>query len=157
MPEIKIVELDPMRAAYFRSATGYDLKGAKSAFDRLGEHFRKNPPAGETLVLGLCWDDPKTVPNDRCRYDAAFTFTGEPPAGTDGVHELPKGTYAHYRYVGPYDGMGIAFEDAHRQLRELGGYRMRDTASLEIYRNDPASTPHAEAITDIHLPVQRRA
>ena len=31
MPEIKIVELDPMRAAYFRAATGYALKGAKSA------------------------------------------------------------------------------------------------------------------------------
>jgi AraC family transcriptional regulator len=155
MPEIKIVELDPMRAAYFRSPKGYDPEGVQSAFRRLGEHLGKNPPTGETLVLGLSWDDPQTVPPDKCRYDAAFTFSGDAPAGVDGVHELSKGTFVHYHYVGPYDGMGKAFEDAHRQLQALGGYRMRDAACVEVYRNDPANTPPEELITDIYLPVEK--
>ncbi len=155
MPEIKIVELDPMRVVYFRSSKGYEPEGVKGAFSRLGEHFSKNPPTGETLVLGLAWDDPESVPTAKCRYDAAYTYAGDAPTGVDGVHELTGGTFVHYRYVGPYGGMGIALEDAHQQLRELSGYRMREAASIEIYRNDPASTPPAELITDIHLPVQK--
>jgi AraC family transcriptional regulator len=155
MPEIRIVELDPMRAAYFRSAKGYDPAAIQEAFGRLGRHFQASPPAGETLVLGLSWDDPQSTPADRCRYDAAFSFTGDAPTGVDGVHDLSRGTFVHYRYVGPYDGMGEAFADAHKQLRALGGYRMRDGACIEIYRNDPAKTPPAELVTDIYLPVAK--
>jgi len=155
MPEITIVQLDPMRLAYFRSRKGYAPEGVLDAFNRLDEHFGKNPPGEKTLVLGLSWDDPQTTPAEKSRYDAAYTLTGEPPAGVDGVHELAGGAFAQYHHVGPYDELGAAFEEAHRQLRELGGYRKRKTACLEIYRNDPGKTPPAELVTDIYLPVEK--
>jgi|GEM_PF-2230056 len=155
MPEIKVVQLDPMRVAYFRSSKGYEPDGVQDAFGRLGAHFSKNPPDEKTLVLGLSWDDPQTTPTDKSRYDAAYTFTGEAPAGVDGVHELAGGTFVQYHHVGPYDELGRAFGEAHRQLRALGGYRMREAACLEIYRNDPDKTPPAELVTDVYLPVEK--
>jgi AraC family transcriptional regulator len=155
MAELKIVQLEPQRVAYFRSAKGYEPEGVEGAFGRLDAHFSKNPPDEKTLVMGLSWDDPQTVPPEKSRYDAAFTIPGEPPAGVDGVHELPGGTFAEYRHVGPYDELGRAFGEAHRQLRGLGGYRMRKGACREVYRNDPAKTPPAELVTDIYLPVEQ--
>jgi len=155
MAEIQVVQLEPMRMAYFRSRKGYDPEGVQGAFNRLDEHLSKNPPDEKTLILGLSWDDPQAVAPEKSRYDAAFTFTGEPPAGVDGVHELAAGTYVEYRHAGPYGELGRAFGEAHRQLHELGGYRMRRGACLEIYRNDPAKTPPAELVTDIYLPVEK--
>ncbi|OGD71786.1 MAG: hypothetical protein A2Y64_07375 [Candidatus Coatesbacteria bacterium RBG_13_66_14] len=155
MPEIKIVQLEPMRLAYFRSRKGYDPEGVQGAFGRLGEFLGKNPPGEKTLVLGLSWDDPQTTPTEKSRYDAAYTLTGEAPTGVDGVHELAAGTFVEYHHVGPYDELGKAFGEAHRQLHLLGGYKMRKGACIEIYRNDPGTTPPAELVTDIYLPVEK--
>ncbi|MCD4734005.1 GyrI-like domain-containing protein [bacterium] len=155
MSAIKIVELPPQKAAYFRSTKGYEQEGIHGAFDRLNKHLSKNPPGESLEVLGLGWDDPESTPLDKCRYDAAFTFTGETPAGTDGTHELPGGTFAHYRYVGPYDKMGEAFKEAHQLIAEDTTIKLRSDVCIDNYRNDPASTPPEELITDIYLPVKK--
>jgi AraC family transcriptional regulator len=155
MAEIKVVQLEAMRVAFFRSRKGYDPEGVTGAFQRLGEFLDKNPPGEKTLVMGLAWDDPQTAPTEKGRYDAAFSFTGEPPKGVDGIHELTAGSFAEYQHVGPYEDLGAAYGEALRQLRELDGYRMRKGGWMEIYRNDPAKTPPAELVTDIYLPVEK--
>jgi len=155
MSAIKMVELPPQKAAYFRSTKGYDQAAIKAAFDRLNKHLSTNPPGESLEVLGLDWDNLETTPPEKCRYDAAFTFTGEAPTDTDGVHDLTGGTFACYRYVGPYDKMGAAYQEAHRLIAEDATLKFRPDVCIENYRNDPASTPPEELTTDIYLPVKK--
>ncbi len=155
MSTIKIVELPPQKAAYFRSAKGYAQEGIHGAFDRLNEHLSQNPPGESLEVLGLCWDDSESTPLAKCRYDAAFTYEGEVSAEVDGVHEMPGGTFACYRYVGPYDKMGEAYKEAHRLVAEDATLKFRPDVCVENYRNDPFNTPPEELITDIYLPVKK--
>ncbi len=65
----------------------------------------------DTLVLGLSYDSPETVPASALRYDVCITLA-EPVADLPEwirPEEVGRGRYAVHTLKGPYGGIGPAF------------------------------------------------
>lgn len=157
MEGVKIVELEPMTIAFTRSSKGYLQDGIDDAWQKLMPFYSAHrPKKAEEACLGLSWDDPEVIEVDRCRYEAALAVDeGTKPEGEVGVRRLPGGTYAFYRYTGPYSGLSETYQRLIKGWLAGSGYTMRDEPSIEFYRSDPETTPPEELITDIHLPVEK--
>jgi effector-binding domain-containing protein len=105
---------------------------------------------GAPLAVTHRWDPTAKV------YEADV---GMPVA--DGVAASGEGvmlgkTYAgqalHIEYKGPYDGLGHVYEQIALYKRAYG---LQDNGdNWEQYKNDPASTPPAELLTVIEVPVK---
>ncbi|MCX7021823.1 MAG: AraC family transcriptional regulator [bacterium] len=157
MEGVKIAELEPMTIAYTHSPKGYFQEGIDEAWRKLLPYYStRHPKKVEEACLGLSWDNPVVIEVDRCRYEAAMAVDeGTKPEGEVGVRRLPGGTYAQYRYVGPYSGLSETFDRLIKVWLAGSGYTMRDEPCLEFYRSDPGKTPPAELVTDIYLPVEK--
>ena len=157
MEGVRIVELEPMTIAYTHSPKGYRQEGINEAWRKLMPYYAAHTPQKvEEACLGLSWDDPKVVEVDRCRYEAAMAVdVGTEPEGEVGVRRLPGGTYAVYRYTGPYAGLSETYDRLIKGWLVNSGHQMRDEPSLEFYRSDPKTVPPEELITDIYLPVEK--
>jgi AraC family transcriptional regulator len=101
----------------------------------------------------ICYDDPLTVPAEQCRADACIEFYPPFPQETGDVkrHEIPAGTYARYRHIGPYHKLADAYEAICAKWIPANGYELAEAPSFEVYQNDPANTPEEQLITDIYL------
>jgi AraC family transcriptional regulator len=105
--------------------------------------------------IGAAYDEPGVVTSEALRYDAGITVDGRTrtPKGLQRAM-LPGGSYAVFRYCGSYAGIGRAFDVA------IAGWSMPDDLAfrrgpcLEIYRNNPDTTPPAELLTELCLPVE---
>ena len=108
-----------------------------------------------TECIGAAYDDPGRVTSDALRYDAGLTVDAATPTPS-GVQRaiLRGGTYAVFRYRGPYAGIGRAFDAvvAHAAMPEAVVFR--PGPCLEIYRSDPRQTPPRELLTELCLPVE---
>jgi effector-binding domain-containing protein len=74
-----------------------------------------------------------------------------PPAGW-AVSELPAGAFVSLVHVGPYDGIGSAYENLVRWIPEHG--MTIAGAPREVYLSDPA-TPPEQIRTVVEFPVER--
>lgn len=109
----------------------------------------------DTLFIGFAHDDPSVTEPDKIRYDAAISLTGpltpRPPVT---LGTLPGGEYAIITHRGPYDRLEDAYKELMGRWLPQSGREMREASCFEIYRNDPASTPPEDLLTDIHLPLK---
>ncbi|MCC9602707.1 SRPBCC family protein [Stieleria sp. JC731] len=60
----------------------------------------------------------------------------------------------HVRHTGSYTHLGNAWFTAHQRIRSDGHKAAYRKPSLEIYRNNPETTPPEELITDVYVPVK---
>lgn len=108
---------------------------------------------GETLFIGISYDDPNVTEPDKIRYDACisvgddFVATGELKTQT-----IPAGEFAVLRHVGSYQGFHAKYQWLYGVWLPNSG-REPHSAPLEIYRNNPQDTPEDELITDICIPL----
>lgn len=151
---IEIEQLAPMRVGAVRHVGPYNQIG--TSFERLGALAG---PAGlfqtpGALMLGVYHDDPRATAPDKLRSDAAIAV-GERTQLPDGLTEqrIPGGRYARFAYVGGYEGLPGAWTQFTASLGS-GNYRMRTGPGLEVYRNDPRSTPKDQLRTDLYMPVE---
>jgi len=77
----------------------------------------------------------------------------DPPAGWV-VQELPAGTFASLVHVGPYDSIGVAYENLGRWIPEHG--MTMAGAPREVYLSEP-DTPPEQIRTVVEFPVVGRA
>ncbi len=105
------------------------------------------------LSVGLCYGDLRNDPN--ARYYAGVVF--DPVVEPDGPAEalaVPAGRWAEHRLLGPYSQMETTFRRLYCEWLPTSGHAPDGgRPAMEIYRNSPMSTPPAELITDLLVPI----
>jgi len=129
-------------------------RGAYMDIGRAFSRVRDRMGAGSPMVA-IYEDDPDAVPRADLR-SAAGTVVDP---GTKIPHDLvertvPAGRYAIMRYIGPYSSMHAAYLWLYGQWLPASGWEPRDHPVIEEYLTDPATTPPAQAATDILLPLR---
>jgi AraC family transcriptional regulator len=155
MFDVTIRDLPALRLAAIRQTGPYMTIGA--SFDRVQAWGAARGLIGAgTRFLGLYHDDPKSVPAEMCRADAGFTV-GPDVAGDNEVHiiEVPATRAAVLRFKGPYAEIERPYEWFYGTWLPASGHDPSDVPAMEEYLNDPRSTPPAELLTDIIMPLAK--
>ena len=153
---VKIQELKPMRVAFLRHVGPYGEVGA--TWDRLLTILGKDGYlGGDTLLLGICHDDPEVTPPAKVRYDACVTVGNDfaPSSGIQ-VQTVAGGEYAVTTHIGSYNNLGRSYAELLGQWVPRSGRELRDAPCFEVYLNDPQSTAPEDLLTDIYAPLQAR-
>jgi len=150
---VQIRTMTPIRVAYVRHVGPYQECG--KAWEQLcGEAAVRGWFGPATQMIGIGHDEPRVTAADQLRYDACLSVGDEvEPVGGIGVQVIPGGTYAVLTLKGPYDGLAGAYEWLFDTWLPASGKQLRKSPCFEIYRNDPSTTPPAELLTEIYLPL----
>ncbi|MFD2169998.1 AraC family transcriptional regulator [Tumebacillus lipolyticus] len=156
---ITIKELPAYEVAYFRHVGSY--METYRAWQKLGAFSAQHklyPP--EQHFIGISLDDPSSVDEYACRYDACITI---PPEFDREGHEevqfktLPGGLFALYQFYDTIDKFGIIYQSLFGQWLPNSEYDADDRPCLEFSMNDPAQDPERKAKIDLYIPIRKRA
>lgn len=153
MSTLEIQTLEPIHCAAIAHQGAYT--GIGTTFEKLAAWAAgAGVPLGATRVLAVSYDDPRSVPEKDLRSHACIEL---PPgaAASPPTAELmiAGGRHAVYRHVGPYADLHRAFSAIYGELMPGAGLVPADRPPFEIYRNDARSTPPADLVTDICIPI----
>jgi len=152
---VQIVQQPPIPVVMIRHTGSYD--DLEQEFERLYNWVvSNNIPVQRTI--GMFYDNPDYTPKNRLRSAACFEVAvGYQPQGlTSGIEfgEVPGAQYATMRYIGPYDQMEPVWSSFTNHIEKNLNRRIsEDIPALEIYVNDPETTPPQQLITDLYMPV----
>jgi AraC family transcriptional regulator len=152
--EVKITTLPKMRVAYMRHTGPYEECG--KAWEKL---MAWAGPAGvlglDTQMAGMGYDDPRTTPPEKLRYDACITIGPDVKvSGEVQIQEIGGGEYATVKQVGPYEKLPETYMYLYDEWSKTSGRTISDRPAIEFYRNDPETTPTEELITEIYVPLE---
>jgi AraC family transcriptional regulator len=153
---VKIEHRNPVRVAFMRHVGPYSEVGA--VWDKLLPVLGKEGRlGGDTLILGICHDDPEVTPPDKIRYDACVTVDESfVPEADIGVQILDGGDYAVATHFGPYDKLGETYTRLMGGWLPRSGYELRSCPCFEVYLNDPQGTEPEDLLTDIYVPLKSK-
>ena len=124
--------------------------GIGRAFARVVDRMGLRKP-----MVAIYEDDPDAVPEAALRAVAGAVVGPEAEVPEDlETRVVPAGRYAVMRYTGPYSSMHAAYLWLYGQWLPASGWEPRDHPVIEEYLTDPATTPPAQAVTDILLPLR---
>lgn len=108
----------------------------------------KNPPE----FLGLCYDDPKMTPAEKCRYDACMVIP-ESFAVVEGAdkREITGGRYATVTHKGSYETLYITYAALLGEWLPQSGEELQEAPSIQVYLNNIEETPTDELLTEIRI------
>ena len=153
--DARIESLASSLVAFVRHVGPYDQVGSawQTIYAWAG---RKGLLGPETKAFGLSYDDPEVTAPDKLRYDACIVVApGTQPEGDVGVKEVQGWKYAVATHVGPYTGLGEAYGQLLGQWMPAEDLEPEAAQPcLEVYRNDPQTTPPEELRTDIYVPIK---
>lgn len=151
--EVSLRSFAPMSIAFVRHVGPYAECG--KAWDRLCSDPALCRTFGpQTLFIGICHDDPDVTEAGRIRFDACATVTeGFDSPGVE-TRVLEGGLYAVHTHRGPYEGLLACYRKLYGEWLPGSGREPRSAPSLEIYRNDPRTTPPEALLTDICIPLE---
>ena len=152
--KVEIKEMKPMRVAFMRHVGPYDEVGKTwDAF--LTVMGKDGYLGGNSMMFGICHDDPEVTPPAKIRYDACLTVDASfQPSGEIGVQTVAGGRYAMTTHTGPYQQLGQTYAEFLGQWMPRSGHELRHAPCFEVYLNDPQTTPPEELLTDIYAPLQ---
>ena len=123
--------------------------GIGRAFARVVDRMGLRKP-----MVAIYEDDPDAVPEAALRAVAGAVVGPEAEVPEDlETRVVPAGRYAVMRYTGPYSSMHAAYLWLYGQWLPTSGHEPRNHPVVEEYLTDPATTPPAQAVTDILLPL----
>jgi len=123
--------------------------GIGRAFARVVDRMGLRKP-----MVAIYEDDPDAVPEAALRAVAGAVVGPEAEVPEDlETRVVPAGRYAVMRYAGPYSSMHAAYLWLYGQWLPTSGHEPRNHPVVEEYLTDPATTPPAQAVTDILLPL----
>ena len=124
--------------------------GIGRAFARVVDRMGLRKP-----MVAIYEDDPDAVPEAALRAVAGAVVGLQDVAPADlFIRTVPAGRLAVMRYTGPYASMHAAYLWLYGQWLPASGWEPRDHPVIEEYLTDPATTPPAQAATDILLPLR---
>lgn len=127
------------------------------AFEQVGTWFAVRGLFGpESRMIGLYYDDPAAVPEEKLR-SAAGIVVSSAPAGVESPYEVTQirgGEYAVLRHQGPYTDLPAAYRWLYGEWLPKCGREVADAPPLEEYLNTPRDVPPTELLTDICVPLK---
>jgi AraC family transcriptional regulator len=154
--EVRIETVPTRRLAFLRHLGPYTEAGP--VFDRLMAWAGQRGLFGrDTVVLGICPDDPEVTASDKIRFDCCVSV-GENVRGEGeiGVQTLEGGECAVLTHYGPYSGLGEAYRWLFGTWLPTSGLEPRNAPPFEVYLNNPCNTPPDQLRTDIYVPLEPR-
>jgi AraC family transcriptional regulator len=127
-------------------------------FERLSAHAAERGLMGPgTTSVGIYYDDPDTVPTHSLRSYACITVPGSIETPLDGCEllTLEGGDYAVGVHRGPYSALHDSYAWLFGQWLPSSGREPADAPCQEVYVNDPRTTPPADLITHICVPLKK--
>jgi AraC family transcriptional regulator len=152
--KVEIVEQPKLRLASVRHVGSYTR--ISEAFQRLNDLVTAAGLSNsDTLLVGVYHDDPSNTAEEQLRSEAGVTIPAKAKIPR-GLTELviPAGRYAHSTHVGPYTGLGDAWNHMRNEWLPRSGEKPSDGMSHEIYRNTPMTVKPHELVTDLYLPLR---
>ncbi|MEW8322233.1 MAG: AraC family transcriptional regulator [Candidatus Thiodiazotropha taylori] len=153
MYNVEIVDFKPV------NLIGYSHQGD---YMEIGRTFEKlfvyasshNLLSDKTRSIGLYFDDPKTVEQNRLRAFAAISVTDQTdlPEGDEvpDSNQIPGGTCVSLLFKGSYAELEKPYDWLFGQWLPQSGYEAADFPPFEEYLNDPKDTPPSELLTRIN-------
>lgn len=153
--EVTLEKFPKTRVAYMRHQGSYFECGA--TWEKLCAWAGPKGLLGpDTLIMGICYDNPEITPGEKIRYEAAISVDESVQgAGEVGVKTLEAAACLATRHVGPYEGLSLVYNELFGSWIPAMNCELLNTPSLEIYRNDPKITPLKDLVTDIHVFIER--
>ena len=152
--EVKVQNFETMTVAFVRHVGPYQECGA--AWGKLCSNPAVCSQFGpNSMMLGISYDDPGVTDAEKCRYDACTTVGADftPGNGVD-KQEVAGGKYAVLSHKGSYEGLADCYRWLYGEWLPGSGYEAKSAPPLEVYLNDPQSTPPEELLTEIRVPLQ---
>lgn len=108
------------------------------------------------MLFSIYHDAPDSRPSVEFRSHVAVSINEGFPENMDELDyfEVSGGRYAVLEHTGPYPTLKAAYEWLYGTWLPQSGEEPRDTPPLEVYMNDPKTTPAKELRTDIRLPLK---
>ncbi|OWU65853.1 MAG: hypothetical protein CBB60_002530, partial [Armatimonadetes bacterium Cent15-Ar3] len=150
--EVNILEnCEPRRLACVPHIGAYHL--ISSAFEKLGGFATQHQLWGGAMVA-VYYDSPELTPENALRSAAGVQLVDERsvPEGLEEVH-IGGGKWACYRHVGPYSGLGDAWNKFSKWLLQ-NGQEFGMEPAYEVYVNDCRQVPPEEVLTDLYIKIQ---
>lgn len=151
-PEIR--QIDDMKVIYIQAIGDYNNVGP--AWGRLCEFAGSKGLFGpQTKMFGLSHDDPEITETSKLRYDACIAINKDmEPEGEIGVKSVAGGKYAVFVHKGPYRELKKSYNDIFRNWLPESKCELGESASLEIYLNDPDKVKAEDLRTEICIPIK---
>jgi AraC family transcriptional regulator len=151
---VTIQTLQPSRAAGVLHRGPYTDLGR--AFQQLGAVLAAHRlfPAVKGM-FAVYHDPPGLKPEAEMRSHAAVIIGDDFPSGIEGFEyfDLVGGKHAVMAHTGPYATLASAYEWLYGKWLPQSGEEPRDAPPIEVYVNDPRTTPPDQLRTDIRLPL----
>jgi AraC family transcriptional regulator len=154
MYPVIVQNLAACRAAGILHVGPYDGLGV--AFQKLGAVIAaRNLASHVEGVIAVYHDAPGSKPDRDLRAHAAVIAAGGFPSGIEGLDyfDLVGGRHAIMQHHGPYATLGSAYEWLYGKWLPSSGEEPRDAPPVELYVNDPRTTPPEGLRTDVRLPL----
>jgi AraC family transcriptional regulator len=154
--DVRIETVPPRRVVFIRHVGPFDT--AEPAFQRLFSWAgRRGLFRPDTLVIGICPDDPDVTPPEKIRFDCCLTVSDSvKPEGEVGVQAVAGGEHAVATHRGPYSRLGETYRWLYGVWLPTSGREPGDAPPFEVYRNSPGETPPEDLLTDIYVPLESR-
>lgn len=109
-----------------------------------------------TPGVGLYYDDPSAVAQEKLRSEAGFIVDQECEDDQAGVRTLDVrgGRYAVLRFKGSYAELEKGYNYLFGPWLNESGETPANAPAMEVYLSDPQSTPPSELLTDICIALQ---
>jgi AraC family transcriptional regulator len=159
--KFEIKTISEQEVLYVRR-TGSYFDSAPAAWGAMMIYLREHKiDTSRCEYLGIAYDDPAVVGDDKCRFDACITGLDNLTAdGEFGVQTIAGGKYAVFKHVGPYETLGDTYRQAYGQWLPTSGEQLRDAPPFNKYplrkERDYKTLSDAEKsqlITEIYVPL----
>ncbi len=146
-PETKVI--------YNRQIGKYETAAAKAWQEVCAYAFPKQLVAKDAEFIGVSHDNPDFTEEDKLRYDACISISGNLKAdGKIGIQTLAGGDYQVFLHKGPYENLLQTYQQIYGTWLEKTDRELRDSPCFELYLNHPDETPKEDLLTEIHIPVE---
>ncbi|OBQ57538.1 AraC family transcriptional regulator [Halodesulfovibrio spirochaetisodalis] len=130
-----------------------DYHGCGVVHEQLGDWAAKHDLfTGEEEWLGLCYDDPKITPAEKCRYDACITVpdTYDVPEGAE-KRVIEAGRYATILHKGSYSTLYLTYAALLGEWLPQSGEELTDAPCQQVYLKHDQDMPEEELLTEIRV------
>jgi AraC family transcriptional regulator len=153
-----LVIKEPLSIVFVREYGGYE-QSSKNAWERLYILFEKLENKlpqhlynmQNSVLIGLCHDDPEITQADKIRYDAGMVFNQKEIAffQSEGfsTQEIAGGNYIKITHNGTFEESDEVYRTLYAWIDEHN-YVFRDEPSLEHYHNTLDMVDESHFITD---------
>ncbi len=162
MIDLKIVDFEPVEVLCVRREGEY-TESAGKAFEALMNFaypqkikFKKNLLGKESRMFGIGYDDLRSVPAEKLRYDACISYDDKSvkPEGEVVAKTIEGGKHLYHLHIGAYEGLKEKYTTMISYMIE-NGIKMADKPPFEEYFNkDPRRTKPENLKTGIYIPIE---